>query len=341
MTGWKISEFGKLETHSSVEELNSMDGLKVRITRSLITEDDIALICGEDKSIQLPIIPGRMAIGMVTKLSQPSSLIKPSEKVVIASTKPCGKCAHCIEGKTEKCYEFSIAGRTVDGFLKDFVTTTISEVYPLPQNVKDEDAIYIEYIALALSAIDKLNFEKGDHVAVIGGSVFGSIVAQLLSYYQAVPIIVDDNENSLQLAKKSGIYYSLPVNSKTEREISVLTGGKMVSGVVYATRSGIGVDLAYRVSAPGATVVFAGFSYPNIKPPINLAMNKELTSVCVSSGHTNYRTAINILANKGIDLSLYHLTAISVNEAESKLNEMISAFNKKEPFDKLLINMLG
>ena len=43
----------------------------------------------------------------------------------------------------------------------------------------------------------------------------------------------------------------------------------------------------------------------------------------------------------GIDLSLYHLTAISVNEAESKLNEMISAFNKKEPFDKLLINMLG
>ena len=114
----------------------------------------------------------------------------------------------------------------------------------------------------------------------------------------------------------------------------------MVSGVVYATRSGIPVDLSYKISAPSATIVFAGFSHPPIKAPINIAMHKELTSVCVCNGHTNYRTAINLLANKAIDLSLYPHTIINFSQAEEKIKEMISCFNKKEHFDKTLIDML-
>ena len=67
--------------------------------------------------------------------------------------------------------------------------------------------MFIYDISIALSIIDKLHVEKGEHVAIIGGTLFANILAQVVAYYQAVPIIIDDNEENLKLAKKCGVYY--------------------------------------------------------------------------------------------------------------------------------------
>ena len=59
MIGWKIASTGKLEKIKKIEQLSGMDSVKVKITRSIITEDDIGFIMDEKP---LYIIPGRMAI---------------------------------------------------------------------------------------------------------------------------------------------------------------------------------------------------------------------------------------------------------------------------------------
>lgn len=341
MIAWNLSSFGKIEQTNNHEALDGIDSVKVRITRALITEDDVALFSGEDKTLPRPIIPCRMAVGQVSELGQASGFLEKGTRVFLSPVKECGKCYHCTSGKPEDCYNFNVAGRNVNGFLKDFAVLNTSDVYSLPASVKDEDAIYIEYIALALSVIDKLKVEKGQHVAVLGANVFGSILSQLLIYYQAVPILLDEDESKLRLAKKSGIYYTINVNGKTEKEVNSLTGGRFANKVVYLTRSGLNVELAYKLASPFSTVAFAGFTYPNLKTPLNIAMNKQLSTVCITNGYGNYLTAINLLANKAIDLSNYALPITKMENIESNVESMIESFKNKQSFKDLLINMLG
>ena len=183
MISWKVTKFGKIEKTKHQELLAGLDSVKVKLTRALVTEDDIAYICGEDKSIQLPIIPVRHAIGQITETAQPHDFITKGSRVVLSSIEPCGECPACEAGHHENCYNFGIAGRNREGFLKDFAVTNVSSVFALPASVKDADAVYVEYVALALSIIDKLNVQKSSHVAIIGGGVFASILGQILIYY--------------------------------------------------------------------------------------------------------------------------------------------------------------
>ena len=340
MIGWKVTEFGKIEKTKHQELLDGLDSVKVKLTRALITEDDIAHICGEDKTVKLPIIPIRHAVGQITETAQPHDFISKGSRVVLSSIEPCGECPACESGHQENCYNFGIAGKNKDGFLKDFAVTNVSNVFALPASVKDSDAVYVEYVALALSIIDKLNVQKSSHVAIIGGGVFASILGQILIYYQAVPIIIDDKESSLRAVKKSGIYYTVSASNKPEKEIASLTGGRLASSVVYLTRSGINTDLAYKIASHNAPIVFAGYSYPNLKIPMNVAMSKQNVTSCVNNGYGNYLAAINLLANKAIDLSVYDLPVTKMQDIIPEVEKMVDKFNSKNSFNNLLVNLL-
>lgn len=341
MNGWQINTNGKIEKISRTEMLNSVDSLKVKITRALITEEDIALISGEGKAATFPLIPGRMAIGQITDLASPSEYLAKGAKVCISAARSCGNCYHCLDGKDKQCFDFKIAGVNADGFLKDFAVLTTEDVFPLPPSVKETDAIYLEYIALALSVIDKLHIEKGQHVAIIGATVFGCILSQLIIYYQGVPILIDDEEEGLLTAKKSGIYYTLKVTPKIEVDVGALTGGRMISKVVFSSRANSPVDLAFKIASPFAEIAFAGFSYPSIKAPLQIALKKQLTCKAITNGFGNYETAINVLANKAVDLSHYALPLTKMEDIETNVDNMRAAFKEKKKFSDLLINMLG
>lgn len=341
MIGWQINEKGDITKINGVEMLDDVDSVKVKITATLITEEDIALFSGEGKAATLPLIPGRMAVGQISELGSDSAYLQRGVKVYISPIYECGECYHCINGKPEECYDFRIAGLNGDGFLRDFAVVKMKDVHPLPANVKEKDAIYLDYVSLALSVIDKLEIEKGQHVAIFGSSVFASILAQLIIYYQGVPVVIGDNDEELLLARKSGVYYTIKVSPRTEKEVSAITGGRMAGKIVYLTRSGISVDLATKIAAPSAKIAFAGFSYPNVKVPLNVALRKQLTCLCVTNGYGNEEPAINILANKAIDLANYSLPATKMDDIEANIRSMQDDFKNKRPVKNLLVNMLG
>lgn len=341
MRGWQITEPGNIGEINKLESLSGVDSVKVKITRTLITEEDVAVFAGEDKTVKLPIIPGRAAVGQITELGQPSPYLDKGARVFLSPVKACGKCYHCTTGKENKCYDFKVAGKNTDGFLKDFAVLDFSDVYSLPPTVKDDDAVYIDRIMLAISAIDSLSIEKGEHVAIFGSSVLGSIIAQMIIYYQGVPILIGNDENELLLAKKSGIYYTVKTTQKVDKEVGALTGGRMAGKVIYLSRSGISTELAYKIAAPSATVALVGYSAPNLKIPFGTAMGKQLTNICVTNGYGNAEAAINILSNKAIDLSNYKLPVTKMESIEANFASRLGLYKEKKIVPDLLINMLG
>ena len=340
MQGWQISKAGTIEKVNRIESLTDIDCVKLRITKSLITSEDIVTYLGEDKKVKFPIIPCMAAIGQINELPIDNPYFEKGTRVYVSSVKNCGNCPRCVIDKPEDCYNFVIAGKTTDGFLKDFAVANTSDIYALPQSIRDEDAIFIEFIKLALSAIDSLGLEKGQHVAIIGATMLGVILSQLIIYYQGVPILIDSSEEKLELAKNSGVYYTINTNSNVEKEVASLTGGRMSSQVIHVSRSGIPFDLAIKVAAPTANVVFVGFSYPDVRMSLRGMLDKRIKMFAVSTGFGNSESAINMLANKAIDLSNYNIPITKLSNLESNFEKMSEEYKQTKSVMPIIVNMV-
>ena len=341
MQGWQITKAGVLQNVNKTELLADVDSVKLRITKALITIEDVVTYLGEDKKVKLPIIPSMAAIGQINELPIESPYLEKGTRVYVSAVKNCGKCPHCVTGKQSDCYDFCVASKNEDGFLKDFAVVNQADVFPLPASIRDEDAVYIELIKLALSVIDKLDVEKGQHVAIIGGTLLGTIIAQLIIYYQGVPILIDASDEKLELAKRSGVYYTINSESNPEKEVSSLTGGRMTSKVVHVARSGMPFDLAVKLAAPTAKVAFAGFSFPNVRLSLQTAFEKRLNCFGVTNGFGNSESAINMLANKAVDLSNYAVRTVKFSETEKIFAEMSDEYKQTKTVNPVIINTLG
>ena len=314
MIGLQITEQGKITKVNKMEMCESVDTSKVKVTKVLLTPEDVFTLFG-DEQVNYPIIPGHIGLGQVSDASEGAYNIK-GTRVYVNPVKSCGVCVECLSDREERCSNFKRAGKDVDGFLRDFAVVKNNDLYALPTSVKDSDALLIDYIALAISAIDKLNIIKGEHVAVIGGGIIGTIVALLIIYYQGVPILIDSNHEHLDRARNAGIYYNLFSDNKVEKEVSELTGAHMTQKVVYVADSNINTDLAIKLAAHSAKVGFVGFSAPSLKVNFSLAMRKQLEFVCVTNGYGFTEQAINVIANKVVDLSIFKFQQIKYEDCE-------------------------
>ena len=154
---------------------------------------------------------------------------------------------------------------------------------------------------------NELQIEKGNHVAIIGGSILGNILAQLIMYYQSVPIIIDDNEDNLDIAHKTNVYYLLKNNKNLESEVLSITGGRKCSKVIYVTDCDINFEVIDKVTRDGATVGVTGISSTKRKSTIAFAFDKELNFKFIKYGNENIDASINLIAQKAIDLSYFEL----------------------------------
>ncbi|MBO5713563.1 MAG: hypothetical protein J6R88_05140, partial [Clostridia bacterium] len=212
----------------------------------------------------------------------------------------------CLEGNEEECLNVQYSAIDYNGYLKDFAVVSKEEIYLLPPNVSEFNALFINDISTALSVIDNLHVEKGDHVAIIGGTLFGNILAKVLAYYQAVPIIIDDSEKNVELAQKCGIYYVS--NSKTaEKDVITITGGRKCRKIVYVTDSNISFDVVDMISATGAIVGVSGSFGSKSKLNIDIGLLKNLTVKFITSGYGNYASSINLLAQKAVNLTEFDI----------------------------------
>ena len=193
---WQLSYPHNLQHVTSPDLKRPTDKVKVKITKALLSESDVAVYSGAQK-VTTPFIPGRFAIGQVTEAEQ-DSFIRKGERVYLAGTTE-DECAP--DG-------LRIAGETADGFYRDFVLAGVDDVYSLPSSVSDEAAFLIDAIALAEHVVDEMNIDVGQHILVICGGLYGNIPCQILIYHRAVPILVANNKEILERAKKSGIYYT-------------------------------------------------------------------------------------------------------------------------------------
>ena len=307
---WQLSYPHNLQHVTSPDLKRPEDKVKVKVTKALLSESDVAVYSGAQK-VPTPFIPGRFAIGQVTEAEQ-DSFIRKGERVYLAGTTE-DECAP--DG-------LRIAGETADGFYRDFVLAGIDDVYPLPSSVSDEAAFLIDAIALAEHVVDEMNIDVGQHILVIGGGLYGNILCQILIYHRAVPILADNNPERLARAKRSGIYYTFPNDDTLKTRVLEVTGGKLADGAVYlAFANRCEPSVMFPLVKRDAYVSFCSLTSKPLHVNLENAIKNNVTIKGITESREFVSTAINLLANKAVNFSEFTFRSYREEELPNLLQK--------------------
>lgn len=322
---WQITEPGSLKLFETKEAL-AEGYVKVRMQRCAVSALDMEYFTGAEIA-EYPFVPVRLAAGMVSETSGENCPVKRGQRVVIEPylKTPDGK--------------MLTMGKNTDGLLRDFVSIPATNAHLLPEHVGDDEAVFTDFVAIGLCALDKLKLQKGEHVAIIGASAIGIIMAELAIYYQAVPILIDARQDMLDIAAESGVYYTVNT-SETDalKKVIEITGGRLCETAAYITTA---VDKAQKTldfSAPDGRAVFVGAGNLQNAMTMTVSLNsiaeKKLSINGVNDGEGFTTRAINMLANKSVDVKPLVTRTITFDEVPIILKQI--AIN---PLTNIILNV--
>lgn len=299
MQAWRITGPERIERYEAKSgEVSSPSLVRVKIEQFAVSSRDIKTY---ESGNGAPIIPGRHGAGVVSEAHADDGFFEKSDRVVIDPYISCGECIDCKTGHPEKCRKKHILGVDVDGLQTDFITLPSECVHKIPQNVPFESAVFTEYVAMAINAIDKIDVQKGDHIAVLAANKIGNIMAQLIAYYQAIPIVIDESDEMLALAAEAGIPYTLNCGKTDVREeIISMTGGRLCEKVIYLTNKPGQIDVGLSVCSPNGIICAVGCEQASVTADFSLICRKQLSVCTIDSGSGAFPSAINLLATKAV-----------------------------------------
>ena len=322
---WQLTSPQNLQRQDSADLKLSAGLAKIKITKTLVSESDVAVFSGITK-VKYPLIPGKFAIGQVTETDEDTFMHK-GDRVYLSPAK---------DLETAEL-GFVVAGKEMDGFYRDFVLAGADDAYVLPPSVSDEAAFLIDPVALAERVVDEMNITVGQHVLVLGGGLYANIMCQILIYHRAVPILADNNAERLTRAKKSGIYYTFPNDENLKENVMNVTGGKLADGAIYlAVNNKSEPSSSFAHVANGSHVTFCAQG----EKPLNVNLERALRNNVTVRGITDCRefvsTAINILANKAITFDVFPCRYYAELELPELLQNYAELLKKGAPLPEQL-----
>ena len=325
MKAWQITAPGKIELTESASQKAAPGCVKIKILESLLSRPDINVYAGKTDAV-LPVIPGGSCVGMVVESGEGVTELQRGDRVYVRPQRACGECPQCKAGKFSLCENTGIHGFTCDGFIRDFAIIHSSEGIALPERIPNEEAVFLDYISIAVQTINALELTKGDFLAITGASALGIILGQVALYYQAVPIIVDTNEEYLAKAKEMGLYYTInALETDPRSKIFHITGGKMAECVAHISSGEMRMTQSLDFTAKNGKYVIIGRygCIGELECSLKDVVNKGITVTGICNGVKSMQTAVNILANKAISVKPLITKEVSFDEVPEVFEECV------------------
>ncbi|HXF43497.1 MAG TPA: zinc-binding dehydrogenase, partial [Pyrinomonadaceae bacterium] len=165
-------------------------------------------------------------------------------------------------------------------------------LFLVPENISDVEAVFIEPFAAALGIFDSYRFEPGLRLAVIGDGRLGLLCAFASRARGFCPVLIGHNKDKMQIAKNRGIETLL------ENEASVLYASCDV--VIEASGSVSGFNLAAEISRPRGTIILKSTLSGQIQWPATKVVVNELRVLGSRCGR--FAPAIDLLTNINLNL---------------------------------------
>ena len=188
-------------------------------------------------------ILGHEAVGVVEKINdEDQSLL--GKRVVAEISYGCKKpdCPYCAEKLYRHCPDRHTLGIwRKDGVFAEYFTMPLETLFEVPDNVSDEQAVFVEPLAAACEITEQLHIKPCQKVIVLGDGKLGLITALELNSQNIDVTLIGKHQNKLDIAKSQGVNTKLLGDLKVEKIYDV---------VVEATGSISGFETALALTKP-------------------------------------------------------------------------------------------
>ncbi len=223
-----------------------------------ICGSDVSLYLGHRSNTPFPLIIGHEGIGRVEQLGAEVCGLQIGQRVVIEPNFPCGHCAMCWSGRGNICLHKRIFGVLEPGCFAEYAVIPAQFVWPVPYNVRDEDAVLIEPLAVALHGLYTAPARPGDVLAVVGLGAIGLLLTQL-AYRMGYRVLAYDRvREKIELAEQLGAI-PLPTDS-SEADLAKSWQKAGVSTIFECAGAAPALTMAIAAAPRGADLVVLGLA---------------------------------------------------------------------------------
>ena len=207
-----------------------------------------------------------------------------------------------------------------DGCMAEYLTVPTNILFELPENVTDEQAVFVEPLAAACEILEQLHIEPTSKILVLGDGKLGLTTALTLNAHNLDVVLVGKHQNKLDIAKAQGVKTVLLNDLKQEK----------YDVVVEATGSASGFETSMSLTKPRGVLVLK--STVASGKELNLApiVIDEITVLGSRCGQ--FAPALRLLKNNRIDFTPFisgiypiekALEAFEANKSKESLKILI------------------
>jgi L-iditol 2-dehydrogenase len=268
--------------------------------------------------ISQPFVPGHEFAGRVIE-DRPDLGLKAGQLVAVDPAKPCGHCEWCERGQVNLCpnVEFMGAPPKTHGAMTELISAVPSQIFPVPDNFTDVQAVMLEPLGVAIHAMDLAKMKRVmETVAVIGCGPIGLCLLQLARMIcQDKVFAVDPVGYRANLAKKLG------ADEIADRHTAIAdwTNGRGVDLVLEATNSPMGFQVAAETVRIGGRIVLVGIPDGDQYVPLTASLlRRKGLDIRMSRrmGHV-YERAIKLVATGRVDVDTMVTHRFALEDADN------------------------
>jgi alcohol dehydrogenase len=261
----------------------------------------LAGICNTD----LEIVRGYMGfkgvlghefVGQVVRADDTPELV--GQRVVGEINAYCGECPTCRRGDPTHCPHRTTLGiDRRDGAMADYFTLPVGLLYPVPETIPDEWAVFTEPLAAACEITDRVQVRPTDRVIILGDGKLGLLIAQVLQLTACKLLIIGRHKEKLASLERRGISTQL-AGEPVEPGADI---------VVEATGNPEGFATARSLVRPRGTLVLKSTFHGDVTLNLSMVVVDEVTLVGSRCGP--FGSALRLLEQKLVDIEpLIHAT---------------------------------
>ena len=227
----------------------------VRVLQAGICNTDLEIIRGY---LAFQGVLGHEFVGIVETAYEGSGASRPTylvgKRVVGEINAACRRsdCLYCSRNMPTHCPERTTLGiLNRDGAFAEYLTLPIENLHLVPDNVSDEEAVFVEPLAANFEILEQVHLKPTDSVVILGDGKMGQLAAQVLPLSGCEVMMVGKHEEKLALAAKRGVHTFV----LDDPQSFTLENRRRVDLVVECSGSARGLELALRLVRPRGTIV--------------------------------------------------------------------------------------
>lgn len=215
----------------------------IRVSISGICSTDIQITKGYSG---FEGVLGHEFVGVVEFAPDSPQLI--GKRVVGEINVGCGNCPLCLADDPRHCPRRTVLGiKGRDGAHSEYVALPVKNLYCVPENISDEEAVFIEPLAAALGIAERIDLKSAGRVAVIGDGKLGLLCAVAMKSLGLDVSLIGRHRAKLDFAGNYGVESYLVDETPVAQ--------KAFQTVVEATGSEAGFAMALDLVCPRGTIV--------------------------------------------------------------------------------------